>query len=147
MNADQTSQKKRAGPIAGPFTRKRRYCFTGALGAVLLAAAFLLTTLFELAGFAVVDLGAFLVFFVAGAVEVVLVVELGGAAGVLWANIPAAVNIVIKIVRFIFVSPCGVFPLANPSCGRTGFQTLAPAGSLPAPPRGIHGERLLMKKR
>jgi hypothetical protein len=113
--------KKRAGPIAGPFTRKRRYCFTGALddaaaGVFEAFTAFLFATLFELAGLAVVDLVAFLAFLV----EVVLVVELCGAAGalgagVLCANIAAAVNIVVKIMRFIFVSPCGVFPLANPS--------------------------------
>jgi hypothetical protein len=105
--------------------------------------AFLFTTLVELAGLAVVDLGAFLVFFEAGAVEVVLVVD----AGVLWANIAAAVNIEIRIVRFIFVSPCGVFPLANPSCGHMPLGTLAPAGEAAAPPRGIRTERLLMKKR
>jgi hypothetical protein len=113
--------KKRAGPIAGPFTRKRRYCFTGALedaaaGVFEAFTALLFATLFELAGFAVVALAVFLAFLV----EVVLVVELCGAAGVLdagvlCANIAAAVNIAIKIVRFIFVSPCGVFPLANPS--------------------------------
>jgi hypothetical protein len=140
--------KKRAGPIAGPFTRKRRYCFIGALddaaaGVFEAFTAFLFATLFELAGLAVVDLGAFLTFLV----EVVLVVEFCGAAGVLCANIAAAVNIEIRIMRFIFVSPCGVFPLANPSCGRTLFQTLAPAGSPIAPPHGIHNERLLMKKR
>jgi hypothetical protein len=83
--------------------------------------AFLFATLFELAGFAVVALVVFLDFLV----EVVLVVELCGAAGVLdaggvlCANIAAAVNRLVKpairIVRFIFVSPCGVFPLANPS--------------------------------
>jgi hypothetical protein len=114
--------KKRAGPIAGPFTRKRRYCFTGALDAAGAAGvfeaftAFLFATLVELAGLAVVAFVVFLAFLV----EVVLVVELCGAAGVLdagvlCANIAAAVNIVIKIVRFIFVSPCGVCPLANPS--------------------------------
>jgi hypothetical protein len=115
------THKKRAGQIAGPFTRKRRYCFTGALddaaaGVFEAFTAFLFATLFELAGLAVVDLGAFLAFLV----EVVLVVELCGAAGVLGAgvlcaNIAAAVNMVVKIMRFIFVSPCGVFPLANPS--------------------------------
>jgi hypothetical protein len=111
--------------------------------------AFLFATLVELAGLAVVDLGAFLVFFVAGAVEVVLVVELWGAldAGVLWANIAAADNMAIRIVFFIFVSPCGVFPLANPSCGHMLFGTLAPAGDAFAPPRGNRTERLLMKKR
>ena len=117
-----SGQKNRAGPIAGPFTRKRRYCLTGALDAAGAAGvfeaftAFLFTTLFELAGFAVVALVVFLAFLV----EVVLVVELCGAAGVLdagvlWANIAAADNIAIKIVFFIFVSPCGVFPLAKPS--------------------------------
>jgi hypothetical protein len=69
-----------------------------------------LATLLELAVFAVVALVVFLAlfFFEVGAVEVVF--ELCGVTGaleggVLWANIAAADNIVIRIVRFIFVSP------------------------------------------
>jgi hypothetical protein len=97
-----------------PSTRKRRYCLTGALDAPATGAgvfeaftAFLLTTLCELAGFAVVALGVFLAafFFETGAVAVVF--EVAGAAGaldcgVLCANIAAADIIAIKIVRFIF---------------------------------------------
>jgi hypothetical protein len=97
-----------------PFTRKRRYCLTGALdvaaGVFEAFTAFLLTTLDELAGLAVVALAGFLAvfFFETGAVAVVF--ELAGAAGaldggVLCANIAAAVNIEIKIVRFISFLP------------------------------------------
>jgi hypothetical protein len=109
--------KKGAGTIADPIHKeKRRYCFTGALddaaGAAVFEAftAFLLATLFELTGFAVVDLADFLpvFFFETGAGVVDLVVELCGVTGaldcgVLCANIAAAVNIEIRIVRFIFV--------------------------------------------
>jgi hypothetical protein len=92
--------------------------------------AFWFETLAELAVFAVVALVDFLAFLV------VLVVEVCGVAGaleggVLCANIAAAVNIEIKIVRFIFVSPlvgCFRSPLANPSCGHMLFGTLALAG-------------------
>jgi len=67
---------------------------------------------------------------------VVLVVEVCGVAGaleggVLCANIAAAVNIVVRIMRFIFVSPlmgCFRSPLATPSCSRMPFGTLALAG-------------------
>jgi hypothetical protein len=142
-----------------PFTRKRRYCLTGALddaGAVfeatLLTGAFWLPTLVELAGFAVVPLADFLAAFFFEVVAVVFE-PCGVAGGVLCANIAAAVNRVkpdIRIVGFIFVSPyagCFRSPLANPSCGHMPFGTLAPAGDSIAPPRGIHAERLLMKKR
>jgi hypothetical protein len=144
-----------------PFTRKRRYCFTGALddaGAVvfeatLLTGAFWLATLVELAGFAVVALVGFLAAFFFEVVAVV-VEPCGVAGGVVCANIAAAVNRVVKpdirIVRFIFVSPyagCFRSPLADPSCGHMPFGTLAPAGDFIAPPRGIRAERLLMKKR
>jgi Na+/H+-translocating membrane pyrophosphatase len=125
------------------------YCFTG-------AAAFLLATLDELAVLAVVALVVFLAlfFFEVGAVEVVF--ELCGVTGaleggVLCANIAAAANMEIKIVRFIFVFSFlrGAFdlPFAIPSCGHMLFGTLAPAGDVAAPPRGIDRERLLMKKR
>jgi uncharacterized membrane protein (GlpM family) len=119
--------KKGAGTTASPtFTRKsRRYCFTGALDA-----AGFFEALDELAVFAVVALLDFLAFLV------VLVVEVCGVAGaleggVLCANIAAAVNIVVRIMRFIFVSPlmgCFRSPLAYPSCSRMLFGTLAPAG-------------------
>jgi hypothetical protein len=90
--------KKGAGTIASPIHKeKRRYCFTGALDAA--AGVFEAFT-----AFAVVALVAFLAFLV------VLVVEVCGVAGaldggVLCANIAAADNIEIRIVRFIFVSP------------------------------------------
>jgi hypothetical protein len=76
------SKKKGPARLPTPFTRKRRYCFTGALDAAgatgvfeafTCFAAFLLATLFELTGFAVVALADFLAafFFEAGAVVVV----------------------------------------------------------------------------
>jgi hypothetical protein len=84
--------KKRGWHGGQPLSQgtSRCYCFTGA------AEAFL----DELAVFAVVDLVDFLAFLV------VLVVEVCGVAGALeggalCANIAAADNIVIKIVRFI----------------------------------------------
>jgi hypothetical protein len=152
--------KKRAGPIAGPFTRKRRYCLTGALddaaaGVFEAFTAFLFATLLELAGFAVVGLAAFLAVFFLETGAVLFVVEVCGVTGaldcgVLCANIAAADIIAIKIERFIFVSPfagCFRSPLANPSCGHMRFGTLASAGDGITPPCGIPGERLLMKKR
>jgi hypothetical protein len=123
-------QKK--GPARRPalFNEEtRRYCFTGVLDAGVFE-AFWFETLAELAVFAVVALVDFLAFLV------VLVVEVCGVAGaleggVLCANIAAAVNIEIRIVRFIFVSPlmgCFRSPLATPSCSRMPFGTLALAG-------------------
>jgi hypothetical protein len=126
--------KKGAGTIASPIHKETPgYCFTGALGVAGAAGvfeAFLFATLAELAVFAVVALLDFLAFFV------VLVVEVCGVAGaleggVLCANIAAAVNIEIRIVGFIFVSPlmgCFRSPLATPSCSRMPFGTLALAG-------------------
>jgi hypothetical protein len=101
-----------------------------ATGAAGVFEAFLFATLAELAVFAVVALLDFLAFFV------VLVVEVCGVAGALeggalCANIAAAVNIVARIMRFIFVSPlmgCFRSPLANPSCSHMLFGTLALAG-------------------
>jgi hypothetical protein len=131
---------KKKGParLPTPFTRKRRYCLTGALDAAGAAGvfeaftleAFWLATLDELAVLGVVALVDFFVFLV------VLVVEVCGVAGaleggVLCANIAAAVNIVVRIMRFIFVSPlmgCFRSPLATPSCSRMPFGTLALAG-------------------
>jgi hypothetical protein len=150
--------------LPAPPTRKSAdYCFTGALdvataGVFEAFAAFLLTDLAAAAGFAVVTLAGFLAafFLETGAVEVVFAVELCAGAGaleggVLCANIAAAVNIEIRIVRVIFVFSLsgGSFrsPLANPSCSRTHFQTLALAGDEIPPRRGIHDERFLMKKR
>ena len=109
--------------MADPITRSTLGYFTGAGVAAGAAgvfatflealAAFLLATLLEFTGLAVVGLAVFGVlaafFFETGAVPVVLVVELCGVTGALCANIAAADNIVdkveIKIVRFIFVSP------------------------------------------
>ena len=85
--------KKGAGTIADPIHKEKRpYCLTGALDVAAGAAgvfeaftAFLLATLFELTGFAVVDLADFLpvFFFETGAGVVDLVVELCGATGAL----------------------------------------------------------------
>jgi hypothetical protein len=103
-----------------PFTRKRRYCLTGALddaagAAGVLLTAFLFTTAVALAGFAAVVLVDFLAAFFFEVGAVLLVVPAGAPeGGVLCANIPAAVKAEIRIMRFIFVSPCGVlflFPL------------------------------------
>ena len=98
--------------VADPIHKETRpYCFTGALAgaagvfeAFTCFAAFLFATLAEFTGFAVVAFVDFLAFLTG------LVVEVCGVTGaleggVLWANIAAAVNIVNRIVRFIFVSP------------------------------------------
>jgi hypothetical protein len=106
--------------MADPITRSTLGYVTGAgvaagtAGVFEALTAFLLATLLEFTGLAVVGLAVFGVlaafFFETGAVPVVLVVELCGVTGALdcgalCANIAAAVNMEIKIVRFIFVSP------------------------------------------
>jgi hypothetical protein len=115
-----TSRKKRGWPDGRPHHKEHAGYFTGAgvaagaAGVFEALTAFLLATLLEFTGLAVVGLAVFGVlaafFFETGAVLVVLVVELCGVTGALeggalCANIAAAVSMEIKIVRFIFVSP------------------------------------------